>query len=296
MEEKKDNMKEKNKTSFYVRKFRVAFNIPFKYHYKDFSIQLPANHMLPTYQQHHPKYDRFLPHLAKYIQPSDTVIDVGANVGDTLAGMAEQNAISSYICIEPDDLFYEQLQKNIERIKSSKIDLKVHTIKSLVGKSVSGVFLEGKGGTKHAIISNGGSIKSKPLDELLSEIAYSNIRILKTDADGFDYDVLDSSASVIHVHKPVIFFECQYDYDYQKNGYEKTLYSLESEGYCDWTIFDNFGEIVVQTKNLDVVIQLMRYLWNQNIGRATRTIHYYDVLAVQDKDANLIDRVLADYR
>ncbi len=40
----------------------------------------------------------------------------------------------------------------------------------------------------------------------------------------------------------------------------------------------------------------MRYLWNQNIGRATRTIHYYDVLAVQDKDANLIDRVLADYR
>lgn len=278
-----------------IRKLRTALNIPIEYRYKDFSIQLPPNHLLPAYQHEHPKYDRFLPHLSKYIQPSDTVIDVGANVGDTLAGMVEQNGASSYICIEPDDLFYKHLQKNIERIKSSKKDLDVHTIKSLVGKSVSGVSLEGKGGTKHAVISNEGSIKSKPLDELLSETAYTNIRILKTDVDGFDYDVLDSSASVIQKHKPIIFFEFQYDFEYQKNGYEKTLYSLESEGYCDWTIFDNFGEVVVRTKSLDVVIQLMRYVWNQNIGRATRTIYYYDVLVVQKKDSDLIDRVLADY-
>ena len=47
---------------------------------------------------------------------------------------------------------------------------------------------------------------------------------------------------------------------------------------------------------MDVVIQLMRYVWSQNIGHATRTIYYYDVLAVQDKDTNLIDRMIADYR
>ena len=285
----------KNATSACIRKFRTAFNIPVVYRYKEFSILVPASHLLPEYQKRHPKYDRFLPHLAKFIAPSDTIIDIGANVGDTLAGMAEHNSTSRYVCIEPDDSFYEHLQKNIERIKNSKTDLRVHTIKSLVGKGISGVSLDGKGGTKHAVVDNSGSIKSKTLDELLSRTDYSNIRMLKTDVDGFDYDVLDSSAAVIREYKPILFCEVQYDFEYQMNGYEKTLRALESEGYCDWTIFDNFGEIVLRTKSLAIVVQLMRYVWNQNTGRTTRTIYYYDVLAVQESDSNLIDRVLSDY-
>jgi FkbM family methyltransferase len=266
-----------------------------EYRYKDFSIQLPAGHMLPIYQQQHPKYDKFLPHLARYIQPSDTVIDVGANVGDTLAGMAAQNSRLNYICIEADELFYAHLQDNIERIKRSELDLNVQTINSLVGKNVAGASLEGKGGTKHAVIGGQAAHKSRLLDELLAEVSHSSIRILKSDVDGFDYDVLDSSAATIHDQKPILFFECHYDHEYQKSGYERTLHSLESEGYCDWTIFDNFGEVLVRTGILAVVIQLMRYIWNQNIGRATRTIYYLDVLAVQSKDTALINRVIADY-
>lgn len=77
-----------------VRNFRIIFNIPIEYHYKEYSIKLPANHMLPVYQKYHPKYDRFLPHLVKYIEPSDTVIDVGANVGDTLAGIVRLKPFS----------------------------------------------------------------------------------------------------------------------------------------------------------------------------------------------------------
>lgn len=276
---------------------RTFFNIPIEYPFRDFSIWLPADHTLPHYRRNHPKYDRFLPHLAKYMQRPDTVIDVGANVGDTLAGMVEQNAMLSYICIEPDDLFFEHLKKNVERIKISKVDLEVLTIKSLVGKNVSSVSLEGEDGTKHAVISNKGRMKSKSLDDLLAQAAdsYSNIRILKSDVDGFDYDVLDSSVAIISEKKPMIFFECQCDYDYQRSGYERTLHSLESEGYCDWTVFDNFGEVVVRTRSLEIVIQLIQYVWHQNIGQATRTIYYFDVLAVQMKDAELINHVLADY-
>lgn len=266
-----------------------------EYRYNDFSIYLPANHMLPTYQKQHPKYDRFLPHLARYIRPSETIIDIGANVGDTLAGMAEQNSTASYICIEPDELFYWFLEENIQRIKLCKKDLQVQTINALVGKNISGVSLEGHGGTKHAVMNKEGGIQSKSLNELLEKTFYQNIRILKTDVDGFDYDVLQSSISVIHDHKPIIFFECQYDFCYQKEGYEKLFHSLESEGYSDWTIFDNFGEIIIRTNNLDAVNQLINYVWNQNIRRTTRTIYYYDVLAIQDQDAPLIDRVLADF-
>jgi FkbM family methyltransferase len=277
------------------RRLGLALNIPLEYRYKDFSILLPADHMLPTYQRDHPKYDRFLPHLAKYIVAADTVIDIGANVGDTLAGMAEENSTLSYVCIEPDDAFFELLVQNISRIKRVKKGLNVRAVKSLVGKAVSGVNLEGRAGTRHAVISGEGKIRSQPLDELLADTPHSAIRILKTDVDGFDYDVLDSSLAVIRRDKPLIYFECQFDYDYQRAGYERTLSALEAEGYRDWTVFDNFGELVMRVRGTDPVIQLMNYVWRQNAGKSARTIHYYDVLAAPSGDAALVDRVLAEY-
>ncbi|MDK9721264.1 MAG: FkbM family methyltransferase [Rhodospirillales bacterium] len=274
---------------------RIFFSAPIEYGYTNFSIKLPANHMLPAYQQAHKKYDRFLPHLAKYMNHLDTIIDVGANVGDTLAGMVEQNPEANYICIEPDDLFYQYLEENIERIKIYKMDLKIRTIKALIGKNVSSVTLEGNKGTKHATGIGTGNIASVTLDEIISQTSYDNIRLLKTDVDGFDYDVLDSSISAIEKHKPMIFFECQFDYEYQKNGYAKTFSSLSSAGYCDWTIFDNFGEVILRTDDIAIIMQLLDYVWKQNSGLASRAIYYYDVLAVQQNDSKLIDSVLKEY-
>jgi FkbM family methyltransferase len=274
-------------------KMRQLFKFPLVYQYKDFSIILPANHLLPVYQRTCPKYDRFLPHLAKYVNADESIVDIGANVGDTLAGMADKNPNSTYICIEPDDSFFELLEENIEKIKKSIKDLEVISIKALVGKNISNVSLDGKGGTKHAVLNNGGGLKSLPLDELIPNAL--KVRILKSDVDGFDYDVIDSSISVIQKHNPILFFECQYDFEYQKNGYYKTLIKLQSVGYCDWTVFDNFGEVVIRTNDLDVVRQLMQYLWQQNIGNTTRTIHYFDILAVQKSDSMLIDKVLNEY-
>jgi len=40
--------------------------------------------MLPDDLKHHPKYDRFLPHKAKYIKSNESIIDIGANIVDTL--------------------------------------------------------------------------------------------------------------------------------------------------------------------------------------------------------------------
>jgi tRNA G46 methylase TrmB len=72
-------------------------------------IHLPRYHKLPEYQQRHRQYDRFLPHLIKDLDHDDIVIDVGANCGDTLAGMVSKNPKLHYICIEPDNEFYSYL-------------------------------------------------------------------------------------------------------------------------------------------------------------------------------------------
>lgn len=274
---------------------RAPRTSPIEHKYKNFSIILPDDHMLPTYQRKYPKYDRFLPHIVKYFDRPGTIVDVGANIGDTLASMVEQNSKASYICVEADDSFYELLEKNIGRIKKSERDLKVCAINKLVGKSVSAVSLEGRGGTKHAVPGKASNIEAISLDDLIQNLGNSQILLLKSDVDGFDYDVLDSATSTITSDTPILFFELHLDHEYQKHGYLNTIRSLESMGYCDWTIFDNFGEVIVRSDQVNTISNLMDYIWKQNIGNATRTIYYLDILAVQKKKSKLIDVVLREY-
>lgn len=40
--------------------------------------------------------------------------------------------------------------------------------------------------------------------------------------------------------------------------------TLEGMGYEDWTLFDNFGELVIRTKEVLTVRQLIEYVWKQN--------------------------------
>lgn len=284
-----------NLTLEYIRKLRISLNLPLKHQYSKYFILLPPSHMLPAYQKHHLKYDRFLPYLAKHVNPSNTIIDVGANVGDSLAAMIETNPHSKYICIEPDELFFDYLQKNIARIKHAIGNLKIVSIQALVGKSILSASLEGHDGTKRAVVTSTGKYKSEPLDLLTSEFTNGAVGLIKSDVDGFDYDVLNSSIDVIKTYKPILFFECQFDFEYQKNGFNATLITLAMEGYMDWTVFDNYGAVILRTRELDIVTQLLSYLWDQNSGLTTRTIFYYDILVSHEKDLDTVNTALSEY-
>ena len=267
-----------------------------EYEFTNFSILLPADHLLPTYQKEHKLYDKFLPHISQYLETNSTVVDVGANCGDTVAAMYDMNKNLTYICIEPDEAFFDYLQKNILRIKEIDKNAKIQTIKSFVGKNINAISLEGSGGTKKAIVGeNENPISTKLLDDILLFNKILNIRLLKSDVDGFDYDVIDSAESNIKSYLPIIFFECQLDHISQKKGYEKTIANLCSQGYTDWIIFDNFGEIVLRTGDIQQIFQLFEYVWRQNIKHSSRTIFYYDVLTFTKKDNILINKVINDY-
>lgn len=273
--------------------------IVFKYDH--FWIHLPSDHLLPTYQKQHKKYDRFLPHLARYIEDKKTVIDVGANVGDTLAGMFNSNPKLDYVCIEPDIIFFDYLEKNIKRIQDSFKFAKIRGVQSLVGKTINNVLLEGSGGTKHAVYRSNDTvldknlIQSKQLDQIVDELGCTNVRLLKTDIDGFDWDAIESARELLINQRPMIFFECQYDEEYQINSYQDTVTWLSSIGYCSWTIFDNFGEIILKTDKVEYIFQLMNYIWRQNCELSTRTIYYCDILATTENDVALVSKAISEY-
>ena len=224
------------------------------------------------------------------------VVDVGANCGDTFASMYDSNPELRFICIEPDDYFYSFLNKNITNLKNNNPEASVCAIKTLVGKSVNGVLLEGKGGTKKAVPSlSSGAIASETLDSLLEGLDERDFRLLKIDVDGFDWDVIQSGSNVIAKYKPIIFFECYFDNTYQLDEYKSILRKLNLEGYLNYVVFDNFGELILDTSDTNILDQMLDYIWRQNMHRTTRTIYYYDLLVYIEHDKHLIEKVLKDY-
>lgn len=277
-----------------IRNSNLFKNITRNYNYKNFSILLPLNHMLPDYQKANPKYDKLLPIISKYINQNEMIIDIGANVGDTLAAMVDENPNPIYLCIEPEDEFYSYLLRNVDIIQKKIPNLKVHLLKQFVGHQITNLSLDKKGGTAKANLISG-NIKSKTLDDILNDFEnIEKIKLLKVDTDGFDYDVLESSLKTIEKHKPILFFECQYELEYQKTNYKNIIKKLQSLGYFHWTLFDNFGEKIITTQNLETIYSLMEYVWNQNLGKTKRTIFYYDLLVCCDNNKEIVDKVIKE--
>jgi FkbM family methyltransferase len=257
-------------------------------------IALPPGHMLPVYQKQHPRYDRFLPHLARLLEPGAGVIDVGANCGDTLAAMAAANPALRYLCIEPDAGFMAYLERNLKALRTTWPQLAVHTAQALVGLAVSGVALEGSGGTKHAKPGAGG-MAATTLDALLAQSGFGPVRLLKSDVDGYDHDVIASAPELLARDAPMLFFECHFADAAQRGAYERSVDALAQSGYRHWTVFDNFGEVLLASARPEQMAQLFEYVERQNRGRSTRTIFYFDVLVATERDAGFAAQAVRSY-
>ena len=260
------------------------------------TITLPADHLLPLYRAAHPDYDRFLPHLAAALEEGDAVVDVGANCGDTLAAMYAANPNLRFTCVEPDPRFGAYLDRNIERLRGNDPALSVKVVRAMIGRAISGAVLTGKGGTAKQVVGGGSDgHATRTLDSVLPVDDHALVRLLKSDVDGFDYDVLDAAEAVIAAAEPLLFFECQLDHDFQKAGYERTIKALADRGYSHWTVFDNFGAPLLTTGDTGQIVMLLDYVWRQNRGEATRTIHYFDLFAATADDAAFAAQVVATY-
>lgn len=276
----------------FIRILLTSLGIKRKYNINKYSIELEYTHPLPDYQNRHPRYDRFLPYFVKFLPEKSLVIDVGANIGDTLVGMIANNEKIEYLCVEASNEFFKNLQKNVKLLKINKPDIRVTLLNELVGKDIDEVSLEGSRGTKYAVPGSG-SIKPKTMLTILSElkIEHERVSLLKTDVDGFDWDVIRSSYEALS-HNPYVFFECYYENQEQFRNYKDMFSELVSIGYSKFAFFDNFGEFMITIGNINQIYELIEYINRQNSNQSTRTIHYYDVLAYTfEKDDEVISLI-----
>jgi FkbM family methyltransferase len=281
------------------RQLRRALGVDHLLQFDGFTIALPPEHALPAYRRAHPTYDRFLPELSRRLQAGGWVVDVGANCADTVAALAEHDPGLHYLCIEADDLFFKYLERNVAAMRAARSSIDITAVQAFVGRSVSGVALSGGAGSRHASAPdqprNGERIhQARSLDDLIEAVGAAPVKLIKSDVDGFDYDVLDSATRTICRDRPLLYFECQHGSEAQMTSYVHTIDALSNVGYVDWTVFDNFGGLLLRTDRASDVRQLMSYVQRQNSGKASRTIYYWDILAAGDADSELVAETLSN--
>lgn len=271
---------------------------PFTYNFGDIAIKLPSEHLLPVYQSEHKLYDRFLPHLAKYLTPGDLIIDVGANCGDTLAAMANANPELDFICVEPDSDFYAYLEKNAAEIRRHLPAISIKLVQAVISASNKAVGLTGSKGTRTRddSSSSGQQYQSRILQEIIpGRSAASKLRLIKSDVDGYDYDVIASAGERLNDDKLMLFFECMYDENFQRENFIDLIGRLPASGFSDYWLFDNYGNFMLHTSTKDAVIQLIDYIWRENQGKSTRSVYYLDILASKPVDHRFVSELVRDY-
>lgn len=258
-----------NKSLFYLkynfkRQLRIFFKIDQIIYIDNKKIILPPGHLLSLYESVYPKYDRFLPTVIGKIKENEVIIDIGANIGDTLFRLLNINTRPYYYCIEADNFFFEYLQKNKKSLDVN-IQNKIILIKTLVGDQLQGNLSETTTGTKSLIESDLG-IKSKKLDDIIMEYKIKNIKLIKVDVDGFDYNILFSAINELKNNKPDIFFEYMPLDESGKKNYLRLIEKLNEIGYSNWTMLDNYGSIIFENKGyIDVIDKTKSTLIKKNI-------------------------------
>lgn len=258
-------------------------------------VLLPANHLLPKFQTENKLYDRFLPVLSKCLPNEKIIVDIGANVGDTVVSMI-QHSNNTFFCVEPSNEFYEYLKKNILSLDVNK-QSHIKVFKNLIGTNkFSGNIIENGLGTAslHIIDNNISHNNIISLDDLLQN--QKNVILIKVDTDGFDFDVLLSGKTFCLNEKPILYWENEVKTEIQKNGFYELYEFLESIGYNHLFIFDNFGNLMIENTDFKTLSYLTEYVYSMNNNNCTRTIYYNDILATCSNNIDNVYNAINEYR
>ncbi len=257
-----------------------------------FIIAMPGNNVQISTYKYRPDANSILGTLAAAIAkkyPALSVIDIGANVGDTIAVI--QTAIEvPVIGIEGDNTSFGFLQKNAAQFSN------VTLLQSFLGEKkqeIQVAFEKSGWNTTLVPVTAGQPLTLKTLDEVLTESGLFDrtLKMLKIDCEGFDTIILRGADRLLQQHKPVIFFE------YNKTNMRaigedglSTLFSLEKYGYPSALFFDNYGRYMLTAPLQDKkLIQSLHHYTEDGISQ----VGYYDICLFHQEDAQLAEQFTA---
>ena len=265
-----------------------------EYKIGNYSIEVPPNFALERFQKDHRLYDRFLPVLAKKINSDKIIVDIGANIGDTLFSIIDE-CKNPILCIEPSDVYFSYLENNIIKLPS-KTSKRIKVIKELVGTGVlSGNLSHSDSGTASIKLSeNNIYTKHVELDSFIENS--SEVILVKVDTDGFDFDVINSAKKILRDSEPILFWENYVEEDFQMKGFNELYRLLENNGYNCICLFDNFGNIISEERNFNTAKNINAYLLTMAKHNCSRSFYYVDILASTEKNRTAVENAINEYK
>ncbi|WP_298258733.1 FkbM family methyltransferase [Bradyrhizobium sp.] len=239
------------------------------------SLRIPRSHNLPVYVAQHPHYDTAMPNIVKHMRNTlgrpITVIDVGANIGDTakLSASLVQKDDVHFICVEACREFFDLLRENTDGLNVEV----VHTIAGAETKMMDVSVNSSGAGT--AVILKGDQSKVTTLDDIAAGRA---IDLIKIDTDGFELEVIKGARQTILRNRPAIYFEFapRNIRFYGSASPYQLLADLLELGYANVLSYDNLGNMIGRYPiNGEVMIALSQYA-------EARTSFYLDLLVMAD--------------
>jgi FkbM family methyltransferase len=254
-------------------------------------LQMPLSHELPRNLLKYPLYDQLLGRVSDYYherQDRLTYIDVGANVGDTLAAVLRSPA-DQCLVIEPNPHFVRYLRANWGQMVQVQIVEEVCSSTEGVEKFQ----IHQKFGTAEITPADQGlTLRRRTLDQIVQDFPFANhVNFLKVDTDGHDLEVLAGAGNLIRACQPAVLFECLPGDDVHfVTTCLNCLSSFREAGYQEYLVYSNVGDLMGRFR-LDEPWAFRNVLLYQLTGE----LPYCDVLLMPPRDLPVFFTREADF-
>lgn len=255
----------------------------------EFSLIANRESRLDEFLERHKQYSRNFSKLVKQILKDDNhslIIDIGANIGDTVALIRSERVPNPILCIEGNPVYLNLFDQNVKNFKDVEL---VRTFLSDKTEELNVEVFTNEGTAKIEKNNDGILVKMTTLNELIDDKHIENIKILKVDTDGYDILILTGANNVIEKNHPVIFFEYDNHLNSSTISCFNYLLSLKEKGYENALFYDNLGNFLISLKltQVELIKSLDRYITQDG------AFQYFDIAVFHEDDIRLAESIVA---
>jgi FkbM family methyltransferase len=246
-----------------------------------FNLRLPLSHELPFYRRKFPHYASNLGKVSFHARRkySDlTMIDIGANIGDSVA-IAHSYSDHPVLCLEGEPRFFQLLKENTRNLPAVEIE---QTFIGAPGDHVGSIDV--RSGNAQVLLgpTPGQSTICTLTEALARHPRFASAKLLKIDAEGFDCRIIAAEIKLLKANKPIVFFE-YYPKCSELVGQKAfpVFTTLSSLGYSMVLIYRNVGSYLMSLTldQLDALQDLHHFISNQG--------GFCDVVAFHTEDLEI---------
>lgn len=249
-------------------------------------LDVPEHHPIDVLMAESPCRDLNVGIVAKYAAckyPDKSIIDIGANVGDTAAVIAH-HCPNRLILVEGSDFYIKYLMVNAPRLGN---EFEIHKVFLNDGNPMKGT-LQHWGGTAVFAITDQG-----PVTETirLGDLTKDSVCFVKSDTDGYDFGILTAGIEWIAAGKPALLYECQIGSAGELDAAVLLTSRLRDAGYAHFIVWDASGNHMLSTSDTGQLDGIQRYLLKTSNAGRPGNMSNLDIACFHARDRDVYDAV-----